>query len=463
MALNPTNFNKENIVFEPSRKCTYTDKDGKAIQYHRINIKYRNEQQELEPVSVMIPGCITSLRKNEKGELSMSIGLYERSPSEDQQGTIDILEMIQDTVKNHLKLEETKEALGKWDIDDYVDIMSIFWKRKNNVGEEIVGAAPRIFPKLMMSKGKVVSYILDADENDISIDDIVGKSYHGNTDLIVDSIYIGDRPSIQLKLGGTCVLEYKDYEKKDVSLDDFTAENIVFDDPVACTLKDGTQFYRIPIRYHYPDGVEEKLTIRFPEMHSFGAGQSKYNKQISLVLHDSFNGNGDKRSLDAVDAITEKVKAHLRLPLTKASVKKQNMEPDVKKLCPYYQKKDERGRVAPDTSPVLYAKLYTTESGDYNVKFYHDDETTLYETAKVLDQPMNVEPFVTFDHIYVGAKLALQIRVGKVIIKRMANPVKKRSLAPKKDLACSLLKEEIQKEEEVVPKKKIIITRKRTE
>ena len=81
--------------------------------------------------------------------------MYDRNEevSKEQQNTIDIFEQILEKIKTHLKKAETKEALNQFQLDAHVDMMDIFYRKKDK-GQLVSGVPPTLYPKLQTKFGK---------------------------------------------------------------------------------------------------------------------------------------------------------------------------------------------------------------------------------------------------------------------------------------------------------------------
>ena len=75
--------------------------------------------------------------------------MYDRNEevSKEQQNTIDIFEQILEKIKTHLNKAETKEALNQFQLDAHVDMMDIFYRKKDK-GQLVSGTSPTLYPKL---------------------------------------------------------------------------------------------------------------------------------------------------------------------------------------------------------------------------------------------------------------------------------------------------------------------------
>ena len=74
---------------------------------------------------------------------TFSVVMFDRNAgvSKEQQNTINIFEQILSAIKTHLKKEETKDALNQLQLDALVDMMDIFYRKKEK-GKLVSGVPP---------------------------------------------------------------------------------------------------------------------------------------------------------------------------------------------------------------------------------------------------------------------------------------------------------------------------------
>jgi hypothetical protein len=113
----------------------------------------------------------------------------------------------------NLVVEKTKDHLlaAKDDIDQYSlersDLKKIcnclYWKRDpNNKAKILEGAGPTLYAKLLFSKKKneIMTQFFDESDNVISAEDIIEKHCYTRSLIRFESIFVGNKISLQVKL-----------------------------------------------------------------------------------------------------------------------------------------------------------------------------------------------------------------------------------------------------------------------
>lgn len=228
MALTWKTFNANKMIFEDVKKC-----ESDIASFQRIFVKYDYEDGKLPgKLSIRTPELfswgIQENGKNYKAPSSatnpvegytMSFVMFNKDrlggPTEDELKTIEMFEQILTKCKQHLKLPQTKAAMGKYQIDPLVDLMSIFY-RKQERGEFVPGYAPTMYPKLYTkfektrivgNKPEIVTGFYSRDNVPIEPSTLVGVKCNVIGEIIVDNIYVGAKPSIQVLLNDAIITE----------------------------------------------------------------------------------------------------------------------------------------------------------------------------------------------------------------------------------------------------------------
>jgi hypothetical protein len=144
-------------------------------------------------------------------------------PTNKQQKTVSVLSDIVQQCKKHILKDSTQEGLGKIDEEDKIlesdlrKINLVFWKKENGKPNPELGGT--IYPKLIWSKSRIDSKtgkeippkmltrffnIDEVDENGepVEVDplDYVGKRFIMQAAVKIESIFVGSRISIQMKI-----------------------------------------------------------------------------------------------------------------------------------------------------------------------------------------------------------------------------------------------------------------------
>lgn len=181
-----------------------------AISFYRININTRNEDGSMgELIIPTIPELFsfgvsenTSQETGNVNGYSLPICLFNRDgPTEDQKAWVDTFDRICEKCKDHVMA--TKEDIGKYDLErtELKKFNSLHWKREK--GKIVEGTGPTLYAKLIVSKkqdNKIVTMFFDFDGNIINPLDLQGKFGHTNAAIKIESIFIGNKISLQVKL-----------------------------------------------------------------------------------------------------------------------------------------------------------------------------------------------------------------------------------------------------------------------
>ena len=144
---------------------------------------------------------------------SYSLPLYlfdtTKGATEPEMAFIKNLKAILKACKSHLKDPRIKNELNKWNMDPLVDEMTIMYQ-KSVKGVPQLGTAPSIYPKVMSKFGGgpedfVTGFYRFRDSREEEIAPI-REMCMVVADLIVESIYVGAKPSIQLKIADVFVI-----------------------------------------------------------------------------------------------------------------------------------------------------------------------------------------------------------------------------------------------------------------
>lgn len=220
MALTHENFNVDNVVFQEVKK-------NNDFQFQRIGIFYRYNDGTVDKLSIKTPELfswgVQENKNKEKGTVdsfTFSLVMFnqQNGATEEEAKTIQMFEQILKATKCHMLKDSTKEEMGKWELDPIVQVMDIFWRKKDK-GRPVEGAPPTMYPKLLTKFDKsrpagqapeisTGFYNVEDQPMDPIADGLVGSRCKAFADVIVDNIYIGGgRVSIQLKLNDVIIVE----------------------------------------------------------------------------------------------------------------------------------------------------------------------------------------------------------------------------------------------------------------
>tara|TARA_B110000483_G_scaffold63087_1_gene78626 strand:+ start:941 stop:1813 length:873 start_codon:yes stop_codon:yes gene_type:complete len=205
-----------------------------AAGTYRVMVQYLNESTEQKaPLYVLTPKLFSfgvspqaamgeSLKDDHSNvtTYTLPLVLYNHNnggPTKEEQDFIDLLETIVQKVKDHCVTEEFNSDIARYGDDsvtasDLKKLNPIYVKRERGV--PVAGKSPMLYPKI---KHKVVenkvsfstifnennsSYTTDTSMRVLDVDphSLIGSRMHVKAKLHIESIFIGSRISIQLKL-----------------------------------------------------------------------------------------------------------------------------------------------------------------------------------------------------------------------------------------------------------------------
>ena len=195
-------FNIDNLFFEKPKQGTVLGDKGKGgIKFSRIYPKYRYPNGQIDKVYIQTPelfswGIQENKNQDNISNYTFSFVMYDRNAgvSIEQQNMIDIFKQILEKIKTHLKKVETKEALNQFQLDAHVDMMDIFYRKKDN---------PKLQTKFTKNRClEITTEFRDINDESINSYDLLGVRCLAAGNIVIDNIFIANekKPLIQLKL-----------------------------------------------------------------------------------------------------------------------------------------------------------------------------------------------------------------------------------------------------------------------
>jgi hypothetical protein len=240
----------------------------------------------------------------------------------------------------------------------------------------------------------------------------------------------------------------------------YNVSNLVFDEPTIGDVSTGgengpkIQYRRIMIKTKYPDGSYGDLIIPTSEgtdtNFSYGI-QENINPDTSkpngwvfpICLYDRDKPTEfQERWVESFDRIVEACKQHLID--NKEEIDKFDLTMDqLTKLNPLYWKmevvKDEKTgkkvkRKVPGTGPTLYAKLIHSKKQDKILtQFYNIDTGDNMDPMELLAKYCEARCAIKFESIFVGTKIALQLKLYECDCKLLTSSMPRLLSRPKSD------------------------------
>lgn len=215
------------------------------------------------------------------------------------------------------------------------------------------------------------------------------------------------------------------------SIDEFDANNIVFDKPVDEEVGGNKHIKGKRIKIGImKDGKTAELIIPTEKLYAYkGVLPTKpfgredtdeiigYNIPIALYSRDDSLDGRDRRFVEIFREIIDTAKDHV------VSVKKNIGQPHLVKELLYkwdnilYEKKDESGEPLNEFGPTLYAKLmYSKDKNVIATKLVDFNRKTL-SIDDVMGKPCNIITCVKFESIYINSNgCSLQVKLTEAIL-----------------------------------------------
>ena len=231
---NVNNFNTDKIIFSEAKETAIPGS-------YRITIGTQYEDKSVGPL-VFSTDYVYSFGIQENKSLdkpvrttgySIPLCLWNKEgPTDYQIKFIETIEKVSDYIKKHILKPEVKKSVKKYDLVE-TDLRKFnpLWYKKED-GEIVQGRGPMLYPKLMCNK-ELQIYTLIADQNGNDIDPLTLLNQKCNVKVCVkvESIFIGSKISLQLKVLEAEVQQQGNQRKRLICKQP-TVESIpVFDEP----------------------------------------------------------------------------------------------------------------------------------------------------------------------------------------------------------------------------------------
>lgn len=296
--VDPLEFNANNIIFDDPVAESIPGQPGTN---YRINLGYKNANGTDGMFILGFDNCysfgvsenVDQASKKLNGYVA-AISLFDMNgPTHKQQKTVSVLSDIVQQCKKHILKDSTQEGLGKIDEEDKIlesdlrKINLVFWKKENGKPNPELGGT--IYPKLIWSKARIDSksgkeippkmltrfYNIDeVDENGdpVEVDplDYVGKRFIIQPAVKIESIFVGSRISIQMKIyeafvkevesGPQRLLVYKPETSSDIIVMNNPDESLSFEDKEEEIVSDPPVEESKPVATVAPSSEKKSLT-----------------------------------------------------------------------------------------------------------------------------------------------------------------------------------------------------------
>ena len=178
------------------------------INYKRINIQTQNEDGTtgdlILPTSKLFSFGVSENSDPNTGKVNgyvMPLCLWNRdSPSSEEKEWSDTFDSIVERCKEHLVAN--REEIEQYDltISDLKKLNPLYWKKEK--GKIVPGVGPTLYAKLINSKklNKILTMYFDFDGETVDPLSLLGKHCYAKSAVKIESIFIGTRISLQVKL-----------------------------------------------------------------------------------------------------------------------------------------------------------------------------------------------------------------------------------------------------------------------
>lgn len=208
------------IVFSDPISGAIPDSKPK-IEFKRINISTKNEDgtvgELIFPTGRLFSFGVSENMSQETGKVNgytFPICLWNReSPTEEEKAWTDLFDAVVDRCVDHLV--ENKEEIEMFDLTR-ADLTKakgglnpLYWKKEKYTNAKgktelrvVPGSGPTLYTKLIFSKknNKFLSQFFDINDEPLNALELMGKYCYTNAAIKIESIFIGSRISLQVKL-----------------------------------------------------------------------------------------------------------------------------------------------------------------------------------------------------------------------------------------------------------------------
>ena len=202
-----SSYNTSNMIFSKPVVGSIPN-SVPALSYKRVNISTKNPNGSVgelifctsEIFSFGISQNINPETQKVNGYV-MSLCLWNKDGSTaEEKAFTDMFDRVVEKCKEFLI--NNKEELEKYDLEmtDLKKFNPLYWKREK--GQIVPGTGPSLYVKLIESKknDKILTQFYDYDGHDIDPMSLMGKYCVGKFAMKIESIFIGNKISLQVKL-----------------------------------------------------------------------------------------------------------------------------------------------------------------------------------------------------------------------------------------------------------------------
>jgi hypothetical protein len=181
-----------------------------AITFSRVNISTKYDDGTIGDLIFSTEECycfgVSENTNQETGKVNgfvMPIVLFNKNgATENEKAFVDTFNNVVERCKDYLL--ENKEKIGQYDLErnDLKKLNPLYYKKDK--GKVVEGASPVLYGKLIVSKkngDKIISVIFNKDSGEtINALDLLGKHCYIKAAIKIESVFIGNKISLQVKL-----------------------------------------------------------------------------------------------------------------------------------------------------------------------------------------------------------------------------------------------------------------------
>ena len=212
MITKASGYDVSNIIFgKPESKSIPNNGNGPQMSYFTIPVKTANPDGTVGDLILEIEDafCFGVQANTDQitGKITgytMPIPLWSKppvGPTESEKDWVDTFNRICDACSQHVL--DHKDDVEKYDLEksDLKKFNPLYWKREK--GKIVEGQGPTLYGKLMYSKKneKIATKMYNSSTGQqLELEDVTGKYFRVNAAVKIESIYVGAKPSLQVKI-----------------------------------------------------------------------------------------------------------------------------------------------------------------------------------------------------------------------------------------------------------------------
>lgn len=200
-------YDTKNMIFSEAQSGTIPN-SVPQINYQRINIQTRNPDGTMGdlifPTSQLFSFGVSENTNPETGKVNgyvMPMCLWNRDcTTKEEKEWSDTFDNVVEKCKEHLVANREEINQHDLEIRDLKKLNPLYWKRDK--GKIVDGTGPTLYAKLIVSKkqDKIVTMFYNNDGDEVDPLTLLGKYCYAKGAVKIESIFIGNKISLQVKL-----------------------------------------------------------------------------------------------------------------------------------------------------------------------------------------------------------------------------------------------------------------------